>query len=323
MALTLVVAFLSAGCVFPFESLGLIPENETTANAVLQIQLSPPAKILPDESHSLDDAQNLQLAGEGNLDAAPSVTPFLPLDPSASATVTNTPSEGPSPTTTRTTLSPSFTLTPSVSPAVTWTATFTPTLPPGTRPLTPTPTATRTATANPIFSPTNTNITSPTDTQQAPTSPPPPTLTNTPAPTVPVSCDPAGNGSFESSLTGLINQERQNRGLGTLSTQGQLTTVARNHSADMACNSFFSHTGSDGFFPWDRATSLGYNYSAIAENIFAGSSNAQTAFDAWMNSPGHRDNMLNPTYTEIGLGYRYWAESPYGAYTTAVFARPR
>jgi uncharacterized protein YkwD len=124
-------------------------------------------------------------------------------------------------------------------------------------------------------------------------------------------------------LIGLINQERQDRSLGTLSTQGQLTTAARNHSADMACNSFFSHTGSDGLLPWDRVSALGYSYSAIAENIFAGSSNAQTAFDAWMNSLGHRDNMLNPTYTEIGIGYRYWADSPYDAYTTAVFARPR
>jgi uncharacterized protein YkwD len=121
----------------------------------------------------------------------------------------------------------------------------------------------------------------------------------------------------------LINQERQSRGLGTLSSQALLNTAARNHSADMACNGFFSHTGSDGSLPWDRVSALGYSYSAIAENIFAGSSNAQTAFDAWMNSPGHRDNMLNPDYTEIGVGYRYWADSPYGAYTTAVFARPR
>jgi uncharacterized protein YkwD len=121
----------------------------------------------------------------------------------------------------------------------------------------------------------------------------------------------------------LINQERQDRGLGPLSPQGQLATAGRNHSADMACNSFFSHTGSDGSLPWDRVSALGYSYSAIAENIFAGSSNAQMAFDAWLSSPGHRDNMLNSTYTEIGIGYRYWADSPYGAYTTAVFALPR
>jgi uncharacterized protein YkwD len=140
---------------------------------------------------------------------------------------------------------------------------------------------------------------------------------------MPVSCDPSGNASFESALMALINLERQNRGVGTLLPQGQLTTAARSHSADMACNDFFSHTGSDGSLPWDRVSALGYSYSAIAENIFAGSSNAQTAFDSWMNSPGHRDNILNPTYTEIGLGYRYWANSPYGAYTTAVFARPR
>lgn len=99
--------------------------------------------------------------------------------------------------------------------------------------------------------------------------------------------------------------------------------AARDHSVDMACNGFFAHTGSDGSLPWDRVSALGYNYSAIAENIFAGSSNAQTAFNAWLSSPGHSDNMLNPTYTEIGIGYRAWTDSPYGAYTTAVFALPQ
>jgi len=91
----------------------------------------------------------------------------------------------------------------------------------------------------------------------------------------------------------------------------------------MACGDFFAHTGSDGSQPWDRAAAQGYSYSAIAENIFAGSSSAQTAFDAWMGSSGHRDNMLNGNYTEIGVGYAYWAGSSYGAYTTAVFGRPR
>jgi uncharacterized protein YkwD len=128
---------------------------------------------------------------------------------------------------------------------------------------------------------------------------------------------------LESSLIQLINQERQSRGIGTLSQQSQLAAAARVHSEDMACNDFVSHTGSDGSLPWDRARAQGYNYSAIAENIFAGSSSAQSIFNGWMNSPGHRDNMLNPTYTEIGVGYRYWADSTYRAYTTAVFAKPR
>lgn len=142
-------------------------------------------------------------------------------------------------------------------------------------------------------------------------------------PTQPVSCNPSGNAGFESALIGLINQERQNRGIASLNAQGQLTTAARNHSADMACNDFVSHTGSDGSLPWDRVAALGYAYAAIAENIYAGSSDPQAAFNGWMNSSGHRDNMLNPAYTEIGIGYMYWAGSSYGAYVTAVFARPR
>lgn len=192
------------------------------------------------------------------------------------------------------------------------------------------PTATNGPTATPP-SPGPTNIGStatlppavPTATQAAAT-PTATVVSPSPIPTntVPAVCSPAGSDGFESTLIGLINQERRNRGIAELQAQGQLTTAARLHSADMGCNDFVSHTGSDGSMPWDRAAGQGYIYSAIAENIFAGSSSAQTAFNAWMGSQGHRDNMLNPTYTEIGIGYRYWAGSTYGAYVTAVFARP-
>ena len=304
--LALLISLIGAGCSFSFESLGLKPGSALPENPSVAIQLSPPAEILPDLHNSLDDARGLQLAGEITIDIEASPTPFLPFDASASPTLTSTPTS---------------TFTPSPSPTVTWTVTITLTMPPATQPNTATHTATRTNTPAPWFTPTHTA--SPTKTELVSTVPPPPTATDTPAPTAPAPCDPDGDGSFESALIGLINQERQARGLDQLSSQSQIATAARNHSADMACNGFFSHTGSDGTLPWDRASALGYNYSAIAENIFAGSSNAQTAYNAWMNSPGHRDNMLNPTYSEIGIGYRYLAGSPYGAYTTAVFARPR
>lgn len=290
----LAVSLIGPGCVIRR------PTNQPPANTFEQIQLSPPAEILA------------------------SASPFLPLDPGASPDHTYTATEDPLPTATSTAWTPTNTSTPSVSRTMTGTTTtLTPTLLPTTQPIMGTHTVTPTASATPGFAPGYTGTASPTHTAQLPTVPPPPTASDTPVPTVPASCAPGGNSSFESALIGLINQERQNRGLGTLSTQSQLTTAARNHGADMACNSFFSHTGSDGSLPWDRVSALGYSYLAIAENIFAGSSNAQTAFTAWMNSPGHRDNMLNPTYTEIGIGYRFWADSPYGAYTTAVLANPR
>lgn len=94
----------------------------------------------------------------------------------------------------------------------------------------------------------------------------------------------------------------------------------------MACNDYFSHTGSDGSSVADRVEAEGYSWSWVGENIFAtsvsSSAAAQQAFDAWMDSSGHRANILSDQFTEIGIGYVYSSESAYGSYFTAVFARP-
>ena len=156
-----------------------------------------------------------------------------------------------------------------------------------------------------------------------------PAPTDTPQPatsTAPSTCDATANSGFEDTLLGLINQERQNRGLAPYGLQSQLRAAARAHSTDMACNSFLSHTGSDGSTVRSRVEREGYRWSWIGENIFASgdtSSGApQRAFDWWMNSTPHRANLLSPNYTEIGLGYMYRSASAYGGYFTAVFARP-
>jgi uncharacterized protein YkwD len=72
----------------------------------------------------------------------------------------------------------------------------------------------------------------------------------------------------------------------------------------------------------DRISLQGYNWTTVAENIAAGTSmdTAQEAFDAWVNSPGHRANMLNPNITQIGIGMAYNATSTYGYYWTTDFA---
>jgi uncharacterized protein YkwD len=125
---------------------------------------------------------------------------------------------------------------------------------------------------------------------------------------------------------GLINAERQDQGLAAYSMQSQLQAAARLHSADMACNGIFGHTGSDGSSVRDRVERQGYSWSWIGENIYATSNHSssapQQAFDWWMNSAPHRANLLSPNYIEIGIGYVYLAGSPYGGYFTAVFARP-
>jgi uncharacterized protein YkwD len=75
-----------------------------------------------------------------------------------------------------------------------------------------------------------------------------------------------------------------------------------------------SHTGSDGSSPFDRIRRYGYNYRRAAENVAAGYSSAQDVMRGWMNSSGHRANILNPRYRDIGIGdasgnKRYWTET--------------
>ncbi len=138
-------------------------------------------------------------------------------------------------------------------------------------------------------------------------------------------CDYSLNTSFETQLLSLINQERQNNGIAPLNTDSRLVNAARAHSQDMGCNAFFSHTGSDGSSPFDRILAFGYTFSAAAENIYAGSGpyNSPTAaFNAWMASDTHRENMLNPAYVDVGIGYVYVPGSPYGGYFTADFGHP-
>jgi uncharacterized protein YkwD len=135
-------------------------------------------------------------------------------------------------------------------------------------------------------------------------------------------CNPAYNSGFESQVIALINNERANVGVGSLSGQGQLGSAARSRSKDMACNGFFSHTGSDGSSPSARISREGYGWSAVAENIAAGYGDPASVVAGWMGSQGHKDNILNPNYTEIGIGYVYVSGSPYGTYWTADFARP-
>lgn len=150
----------------------------------------------------------------------------------------------------------------------------------------------------------------------------PATLTITSAP---VGCAYTENVGFESNLITLINQERTANGLAAYGVNGLLTSAARGHSQDMACNAYFSHTGLDGSTSASRVAAQGYSYSWVGENIYAGSGGYNTpesAFTYWMQSPAHYANLMNTNYTEIGIGYVFYASSPYGGYFTANFARP-
>ena len=101
----------------------------------------------------------------------------------------------------------------------------------------------------------------------------------------------------------LLNQERAGRGLLPLKANANLTAAALGHSADMALNNFFGHTSSNGIPPDVRLGNAGYvNCTGVGENIAAGFETAQSVLDAWMNSVGHRNNILNTIYREVGVG---------------------
>ena len=113
-----------------------------------------------------------------------------------------------------------------------------------------------------------------------------------------------------------INQERQNANLPPLRIAQELLVAARRHSNDMAQNNIFSHTGSDGSSPFDRMIEAGYRFRYAGENVAAGYPTAQQTVNAWMNSAGHRRNILNRNFCDVGIGYAYDARSSYRNYWT-------
>ena len=211
--------------------------------------------------------------------------------------------------TSSTTATPSSTFTPleSWTPSMTWTTTQTsPASATPTSSSTSTTTSTQTSTNIPTNTPVNTNTRTP-------------TASFTPVP----GCSPGYGPSLEDQVVGLINQERINNGLPALTVRSQLTAAARGHSQDMACNGFFSHTGSDGSTARDRIARQGYSTTWVGENIYGGTmSSPSVVVTWWMNSAPHRANILNTNYTSIGIGYVYVSTALYQKYWTANFARP-
>lgn len=136
-------------------------------------------------------------------------------------------------------------------------------------------------------------------------------------PVIPVAATPAAppvqRNSFLDEVLRLVNVERANAntGLKPLVLSDKLNQVAYSHSQDMALSDYFSHTGANGSSPQDRAYKAGYQYSRFGENIAAGYVTPEEVVAAWMTSQGHRANILNPNYKEMGVGY-YYLESDTG-----------
>ena len=132
--------------------------------------------------------------------------------------------------------------------------------------------------------------------------------------------------NFINQVVKLINTERSQADLDPLRVDSQLSQAARLHTRSMANDDFISHYGIDGSSPFERIQDAGYQYSAAGENIAAGYRTPAAVVDAWMGSARHRASILNPNFTEIGVGYEYLANDTgsvnYNSYWTTTFGNP-
>ncbi|GLY21121.1 CAP domain-containing protein [Micromonospora sp. NBRC 101691] len=129
---------------------------------------------------------------------------------------------------------------------------------------------------------------------------------------------PATGGTEQAQVVALVNAERAKAGCGAVSVDAKLTTAAQRHSEDQAATRKMSHTGSDGSNVGDRLDRVGYDWRGYGENVAWNQQTPAAVMSAWMNSSGHRANILNCAFTEIGVGV---ARSN-GPYWTQVFGTP-
>lgn len=128
-----------------------------------------------------------------------------------------------------------------------------------------------------------------------------------------------GGGGFAEQVTTLVNSERSKAGCGPVSANAQLRTAALRHSQDMAAKDYFDHNSPDGRDPGDRITAAGYRWTTYGENIARGQQTPAEVMEGWMNSPGHRANILNCAFKEIGVGIHEASGGPW--WTQAFGAR--
>ncbi|MGW2041902.1 CAP domain-containing protein [Streptomyces virginiae] len=201
---------------------------------------------------------------------------------------------------------PSATPTPSVTP---------------TPPASPTPSASPTPPAPPAPSaPPAPPKAAPSTDRPAPAAPAPspeaPQKTKAPAPTSPAPTAGAtrpsldGHSAEEAAVVTLVNQERAQAGCGPVRANPPLAALAGAFSKDMATRGFFGHDDPDGNTPWDRAAKAGLS-GLGAENIARGQGDAESVMKAWMDSPGHRANILNCEFRTLGVGAHFAAGGPW------------
>ena len=129
---------------------------------------------------------------------------------------------------------------------------------------------------------------------------------------------------FDREILQLVNNERTDAGLAPLSINSQLDRAANLHTDEMVQADKMQHQLPGEASLGDRVSATGYDWTRVAENIAAGSKTPEAVVDGWMNSSGHRKNILNPNYTHLGVGYENAPDdndsyNDYDVYWTQVF----
>ena len=118
--------------------------------------------------------------------------------------------------------------------------------------------------------------------------------------------------SYENEVVRLVNEIRESNGLKPLTANWELSRIARYKSEDMSGNKYFSHTSPVYGTPFEMIRAFGLSYRSAGENIAYGYGTPAAVVNGWMNSSGHRANILNASYTQIGVGYcangNYWTQ---------------
>ncbi len=125
--------------------------------------------------------------------------------------------------------------------------------------------------------------------------------------------------AYEKELFDLVNVFRTSLNLNTLTWNEAVAVVTRKHSVDMAVRKFFDHTNPSGYTPFDRLLADGVDYTLAAENIAAGYTNAFSTHNGWVNSPGHRENLVR-NVRQVGIGVHFGGD--YRIYYTQDFITP-
>ena len=128
----------------------------------------------------------------------------------------------------------------------------------------------------------------------------------------PVNVSKEENNTVAQEIVLLVNEERTNAGLAPIALDAELTKVAQLKSQDMQSKYYFSHTSPTYGSPFEMMKQFGISYKSAGENIAMGQTTAKQVMDAWMNSEGHRANILDSKFTHIGVGYvekgHYWTQ---------------